>query len=133
MSDTMDLTYLIRNMNPVLLDGEFIFCKVNIDSKKIHELEPISSIKTGKEYSIIIDKLKADKNRFGYNKIYKMVSLKLPSNHSEAEFMAVITGVFADQGIPSKVISCEEECYLFISTETIEDAVQLLHDLTVDF
>jgi hypothetical protein len=133
MSETLDLTYLIKNMNPTLMEGEYVFCKVNTDSKKVHELEPVSTFKNGKEYIVIITKENADKNKFGYSDIYKMVSLEIQSNKSEAEFLAVITGVFADQGILSKLFTLLDVCYLFVPVEKIKDAQQLLHDLTVDF
>lgn len=133
MSETLDLTYLIKNMNPNLMEGEYVFCKVNIDSKKIQELDPVSTFRIGKEYLVVLSKQNADKNRFGYDESYNMVSLKISSKNSEAEFLAVISGVFADQGIPSKVFSGIDTCFLFIPVEKIKDALQLLHDLTVDF
>ncbi len=135
MSEALDLTYLVKNMNPVLFDGEYVFCNVNIESKKIHELEPVGAFKFGKGYTVIITKVNADKNQFGYSESYKMISLDVNVNgkKSEAEFLAVITGVFADQGISSKIFSGIDICFLFVKIEKIKDAMQLLHDLTVDF
>jgi hypothetical protein len=134
MSDIIDLSYLIKNMNPALKNGEFVFCNIDTDIKNILESSPLLILKTVKGYSALVSRQSADKYDYDYENVFSLITLCLPEHESEAEFLAVITGVFADQGIPVKLFSgFNNSCGLLVPVFKTDDAMQLLNDLTTDF
>lgn len=133
MSEIIDLSYLIKNMKPTMLEGEYVFCEINKNGYDVFELDPVSVLSIGNNYTLIIPKQKAVERKIEFKTIFNMLSLSVKDNNEDGEFIAVIAGVFADQCIPAKFISAIGTHYLFVPTNKTKEAMQLLFDLTTDF
>ena len=98
MKTLKKINEIIKNLNPKLNRGEYVFCSVNnldnINSKKI-----IGTFLEKKGLSIIIDKKEARNLGLSYSFIASWITLKVNSSLDSVGLTATFSSALAKNGI----------------------------------
>lgn len=106
MSDETNLSYLLKNINPILHDDDFIFISVKEEELSYFQrLKPILIFQEKEGITIIISQNIADKNKLIYDSAFKMITLTVNSSLNAVGFLAHISSKFAEAEIPVNVVS----------------------------
>jgi len=123
----MDLYELLRNMDPELLPGEYVFttaekAPVGVDALCLfREPEGVTAIVA-----------RADAERLGLtsSETWRLITLRVHSSLAAVGFLARILPELARKGIPANVVSAYFHDHLFVPAGCAGEALQLLRELT---
>jgi len=108
-------------MNPVLHEGEFVFCAA--------ENAPEDSIALFREeegLTVVIGRRRADELSLPYSYVAAWITLAVHSDLNAVGFLAAITGALADAGISCNVIAALFHDHLFVPWEKRHEAMTVL-------
>lgn len=131
MSGEKDLTQLIKNMNPELRDGEFVFASLDRKDVKSKGLNPVFTFIEDEGLSLIIRQMDAEINNIPYDSVFKMITLNIHSSLNAVGFFAVILNELAKQNISVNPVSAFYHDHLFIPKEKAETAMVVLRKITI--
>ncbi len=130
MSGEKDLEKLLRNMSPVLNEGEFIFITLPGKYEDYLYLEPIGSFKEKEGLTLIISKEKAIENNIEVKDLFKYITLNVHSSLNAVGLTAAVASKLSLNGISANVIAAYYHDHIFIQTQYAEKALSLLLELT---
>lgn len=132
MSGETNLQSLLANMQPDLLEGEFVFCSVSpkaFDQLRIH---PIGWFREAEGITLIIERSIADDEGLDYGFVSRMITLNIHSSLEAIGFLAAITRKLAGAGISVNTVSAYYHDHLFVPTDRASAAMLLLDELKND-
>ena len=132
MSGETNLQSLLANMQPDLLEGEFVFCSVSpkaFDQLRIH---PIGYLREAEGITLIVERSIADDEGLDYEFVSRMITLNIHSSLEAVGFLAAITSKLAGAGISVNTVSAFYHDHLFIPTDRASAAMRLLEELRND-
>lgn len=133
MSGETDLAVLLKSMQPVLQQGEYVFCSVvqtGHDLNRYTDLNPICLFYEEEGLTLILRRDRADAAGLPYMAVFCMITLSIHSSLEAVGFLAAITGKLADHGISVNPISGYYHDHLFIPASQTDTAMQLLQTFT---
>jgi hypothetical protein len=125
-----NLGALLRSMEPMLLDGVFVFVTVGWDASRA--LAPLSPIMTFREREGLTLIVREDAARAaGVDGAYpcRMITLAVHSALSAVGFLAAIAARLAGAGISVNAVSAFYHDHLFVPVDRADEALRLLRDL----
>lgn len=128
MSGETDLSELLKSMNPVLRDGEYIFCSLDSQNADWLKLDPICVFREEEGLTLILDRQQASQANISYNSVFRLITLSVHSSLEAIGFLAAITQKLAEHEISVNAISAYYHDHLFIPTEKAEKAIELLRE-----
>ena len=129
MNGESDLKMLLRNMEPIVVPGEYVFC--SIQESQLEELEyPLLVFKESEGPTVIVTKVLAEKNELDFSSSWGLVSLSIHSNLEAVGFLAAITSHLAEVGISVNIVSAFYHDHLFVPYERVDEAMSILLDLS---
>ena len=129
MPGETNLSRLIQNMQPELLEGEFVFVRFNRDLIEAIKLNPICTFNENEGLSVILNRDKADLNHIKYESVFRMITLNIHSSLDAVGFLVRITGELAMYNISVNPVSAYYHDHLFVPTAKAEEAVNILKQL----
>ncbi len=132
MSGETNLQSLLANMQPDLLEGEFVFCSVSpkaFDQLRIH---PIGYLREAEGITLIVERSIADDEGLDYEFVSRMITLNIHSSLEAVGFLAAITSKLAGAGISVNTVSAFYHDHLFVPTDRARAAMRLLEELRND-
>ena len=129
MKGSQDLETLIRNMRPELQEEQYVFASVALDNFKEHRLECLMSFRENEGVTLIVEREKAESEGFGYDCLWRLITLQVHSDLEAIGFLAAITNKFAAKGISVNVVSAFFHDHLFVRDEDAETALTLLKEM----
>jgi len=132
MPGETNLQQLLANMQPELLDGEFVFCSVSPKAFTQLRLHPIGWFHEAEGITLIVERRFADNEGLDYEFISRMITLKIHSGLEAVGFLAAITTKIAGAGISVNTISAFYHDHLFVPTDRVNAVMQLLDELRND-
>lgn len=126
MSGETDLSKLLKSMNPVLQQGEYIFCSV--DFSEWLRLNPIGIFREEEGVTLILDREIADQENISYTSIFRLITLSVHSSLDAVGFLAAITQKLAEEEISVNAISAFYHDHLFVPIAQADRAMQLLEE-----
>ncbi|BAU12617.1 ribonuclease H like protein [Leptolyngbya sp. NIES-3755] len=126
MSGETDLTTLLQSMNPVLQQGEFVFCSVS--SEDWFRLNPIGMFREEEGLTLILDREIADRENIPYASVFRMITLSVHSSLDAVGFLAAISQKLAEHGMSVNAISAYYHDHLFVPTAQADRAIELLEE-----
>ncbi|MGG6266362.1 ACT domain-containing protein [Leptolyngbya sp. AN03gr2] len=124
MSGETDLTTLLKSMNPVLRQGEYVFCSVDFEDWL--RLNPIGVFREEEGLTLILDRQIADQSNIPYASTFRLITLSVHSSLEAVGFLAAITSRLAAQGISVNAVSAYYHDHLFIPTAQADRVIELL-------
>lgn len=125
MTGESNLKALLRDMHPVVVPGEFVYC--SIQESRLNELtNPLLVFRESEGPTVIVTKVVAEKNELDFSYTWGLVSLSIHSDLEAVGFLAAITGHLAKAGISVNAVSAFYHDHLFVPYERVGEVVSLL-------
>ncbi len=123
-SGETDLDYLIKNMEPVLDDGDLVYCSLSPARAEEYFVLCQGYYVEREGITVIIGKHLADLNDLSYDLTFKRITLNVHSSLSAVGFLARITEVLAAQGYSVNVVSGYYHDHLFIQSNQAHGSIR---------
>lgn len=132
MSGETNLQRLLANMQPELLEREFVFCSVSPKAFEQLCIHPIGWFREAEGITLVIERNVADDEGLDYEFVSRMITLNIHSSLEAVGFLATITSKLAGAGISVNTISAFYHDHLFVPTDRASAVMQLLDELKND-
>jgi hypothetical protein len=130
MSGETNLTVLLKSMNPILRDEEYVFCSVDCHDHSYLKLDPICVFHEDEGLTLIVQRDRADAAEISYSSVFRMVTLSIHSSLDAVGFLATITNKLAKHGISVNPISAYYHDHLFVPAARASEVIRLLCELS---
>ncbi|GAP98373.1 ACT domain-containing protein [Leptolyngbya sp. NIES-2104] len=128
MSGETDLSELLKSMNPILRDGEYVFCSLDSQNTDWLKLDPICAFREEEGLTLILDRQQANQANISYNSVFRLITLSVHSSLEAVGFLAAITQKLAEHEISVNAISAYYHDHLFVPSVQAEKAIELLRE-----
>jgi hypothetical protein len=126
MSGEKNLKLLLKNMQPELILGDYVFCQVaDID---LIDLDKIILFFREKEaITLVIKKETADDLQLPYNFVAAWICLKVHSSLEAVGLTAAFSTALAKEGISCNVVAAFYHDHIFVAKNEAEKAIGILN------
>lgn len=129
MKGEKDLQKLIREMEPVLNSGEYVFVVVpNFD--KILREDTLFEFKESEGITLILEKNKADTLQLSYSFICSWITLKIHSSLEAVGLTAAFSKALTAHNISCNVVAGFYHDHIFVDTKHAQKAITVLKNLS---
>ena len=131
MAGEKDLGRLLSQMEPMLIEGEFVFSTMpNSSYGDFAEWLPLACYQEQEGLSLLISQQQADAAGLAYSSVFKGITLSVHSSLDAVGLTAAVTNKLAEHGIPANIIAAHYHDHVFVPAERAELALQLLSELS---
>ena len=132
MSGETNLSVLIKNMQPVLNEGQYVFSSVS--SINAFDLDKIILFfKENEEFTIIIEKNYADTEGVVYTSEFAWITLHVHSALDAVGLTAAFSKALAEHNISCNVVAGFYHDHIFVQHELGQQAVDILTQLSSQY
>lgn len=128
MSGEKNLEILLKNLNPVLNEGRYVYCSVNT-----LENIPFSKIlfffKENEGITLILKKEDADELNLAYSYIAAWITFKIHSSLEAVGMTAAFSKVLGEANISCNVVAAYYHDHIFIDEKDAEHAMNVLKNI----
>ncbi len=129
MKGETNLSTLIRNMEPFLNEGDYVFCLVE-NNKAIPFKDVLFYFREKEAITIVVRKEYADEYQLPYNYISSWITLRIHSALEAVGLTAAFSKVLADEGISCNVVAAYFHDHIFIAKADALKAIESLRKLS---
>ena len=130
LSGETDLGKLLFELDPILLDGVYVFCTVTDPiSESLSRLKPLASFCEEEGLSLLISQEQAHAEGLDYQGVFKGITLSVHSSLDAVGLTAAVSSRLADSGIPANVIAARYHDHVFVPQGKASEALELLQAL----
>ena len=129
MPGETNLNKLLRNMTPVLNEGDYVFCSIS-DLNGIDINEIIASFKEIEGTTVILKKQIADDLKLPYSYIASWITLTVHSSLEATGLTAAFANALADEGISCNVVAAYYHDHIFVDKKDADKAIEALTNLS---
>ena len=124
-----NLEALIRNMEPVLNEGEYIFASVP-DIEKIPRAMTICEVKEKEGVTVVVTKKDAEQLGLTSDFIAAWITLNIHSSLEAVGLTAAFARALGNNNISCNVIAGYYHDHIFVATKDAEKAMEVLWGMT---
>jgi len=128
MSGETDISILLKDMTPVLNDGEYIFCTTT-DPSELNQNDIIGLFKEKEGFTVILNKIIADQLHLEYSYIAAWITLTIHSSLDAVGLTAAFSKALADASISCNVIAAYYHDHIFVDCKDADRAMLVLKQL----
>jgi hypothetical protein len=129
MDGETDLTKLLREMNPELHAGEFVFC--SIEARNLPEnIEPLGLFREQEGLTVILPKARADELGWRYSFVGAWITLNVHSALDAVGLTAAVSQALTRAGVSCNVVAAYYHDHIFVPIKDAERALEVLQALT---
>jgi uncharacterized protein len=129
MQGETNLSNLIKNMQPILNEGQYVFCTVS--SKKDLDFDKIIHFFKEKEgFTIVVEKGYADEKGYVYSSVFAWITLLVHSSLDAVGLTAAFSNALAEHQISCNVVAGFYHDHIFVQQELAQKAVAVLRELS---
>lgn len=129
MAGEKDIDKLIREMEPRLNPGVFVFCTFP-GSQFSGDVEVIASFREEEGMTVVLEQSLADQNGWDYEGGMAWITLTVHSALEAVGLTAAFSNALAKDGISCNVIAAFYHDHLFVPLDRAEDAMNALRNLS---
>ncbi len=132
MNGETNLKVLIKNMQPVLNDGLFVFCRLSntegIDLDRI-----VLFFKEEEGLTVVAEKVYADAQGYDYASVFAWITLHIHSSLDAVGLTAAFSNALTDNGISCNVVAGYYHDHIFVQAALGQKAVAVLAQLAAEY
>ena len=132
MSGEINLAKLIKQMEPILNDGEYVFTTVN-NTSHILRKDIICEFKEAEGTTLVLERTIADSLNLSYNYVASWITLKIHSSLDAVGLTAVFSTELAKYNLSCNVIAGYYHDHIFIDKNKATEAITILKDLSKNY
>ena len=130
MTGETDLDKLLAQLQPVLLEGDYVFCSIpGIRYGARQELNPLAVYQEPEGLSLLLHKETADRAGLAYNLVFKGITLSVHSSLDAVGLTAAVTNKLANFGISANVIAAHYHDHVFVPADKADVAFAILTEI----
>ena len=129
MSEANNLQRVLRNLDPELRPGRFVFATVPQMPKGV---EPVATIIEDEGITLVVGQDVADRIELEYAYVAEMITLRVHSGLDGVGLTAAVASALASAGISCNVVAGYFHDHLFVPAGRGKDAVAVLRRLAGD-
>lgn len=128
MAGETDLQKLLKNLNPELNAGEFVYCLV--ESKELAaSLDPLCFFAEKEGVTAILPKSTADEKGLSYTTVCAWITLTVHSSLEAVGLTAAVSQALTEAGIPCNVVAAYHHDHLFVPVGDAMRTMDVLNQL----
>jgi len=131
MSGSRDLKYLLENIEPRHIPGEYVFCSIDIETLRTLGETPLLVFRESEGVTVVVLKEIAYQHALEFEGTWGLVTLSVHSNLEAVGFLSAVSKVLADAEISFNVVSAFYHDHLFVPYSKIYDALQVLEEVSI--
>ena len=120
---------LIQHMEPLLNDGEYVFCTTTTPTQ-IDSTDIIGSFREKEGTSLILEKAKADQYQLDYDYVAAWITLNIHSALDAVGLTAAFSNALATAGISCNVIAGYYHDHIFVAKQDADKAMEVLREMS---
>lgn len=120
------LESLLRAMNPVLVEGDVVFCHVTGALSQHVSLNPIATCREPEGLTLVLAKACADATGLKYDGTFRQITLMVNSSLHAVGLTAAVSAQLAANGISANVIAAYHHDHIFVPSDKAEQALSAL-------
>ena len=132
MSGIKDLTELVRNMTPILNEGEFVFTQLD-NLSLVDRKVTVFEFKESEGTTIVIERSKADELGLSYDYIASWITLKVNSSLEAIGLTAAFSTHLSNHDISCNVVAGYSHDHIFVSKRIAQKAIKVLQELSENY
>ncbi len=125
-----NLEELLREMQPTVRERDLVFISLKGSKCPVNDIPFLLCFKEDEGVTFIMSKHDADRHGFYYRGLWARIILEVHSSLEAVGFLARITEVLAKNKISTNVVSAYHHDHLFVRSEYVETALDILHSLS---
>lgn len=129
MSGETSLAALLRGMNPLLNDGEYVFCQVP-DATLLKDEEVLGSFREQEGLTAILERGRADALGLEYGYVAAWITLTVHSALEAVGLTAAFAAALGNAGISCNVVAAYYHDHIFVGVQDAAKAMEVLHQLS---
>jgi uncharacterized protein len=129
MQGETNLSILIKNMKPILNEGQYIFCTVSSE-KNLNFDKIIHFFKEKEGFTIVVEKEYADEKGYIYNSVFAWITLLVHSSLNAVGLTAAFSTALAEHDISCNVVAGFYHDHIFVQQELAQKAKDVLRELS---
>ena len=130
MGGMTDLTRMLSSLNPVLLDGEFVFVSVDADEARL--LEGLATITEPEGTTVVLRKQQADDASLAYEFTARWITLTMHSSLEAIGLTAAFASALTNEGISCNVLAGFHHDHILVPAAQADEAMNTLRRLAAD-
>ncbi len=130
MTAETNLKILLKSMNPLLHEGEYVFCTIE-SAETIDPNDLVMTFRETEGTTIIIRKEAADNQNLKYNFVAAWITLMVHSSLEAVGLTAAFSNALADEGISCNVVAGYYHDHLFVKHCEAQKAIAALEKLSL--
>lgn len=128
MAGETNLDTLLRNMTPLLNEGDYVYCTVtDIDTIDIKNV--LGIFKEEEAVTVVLKKEIADQLDLKYEYIAAWITLTIHSSLEATGLTAAFAAALAKEGISCNVVAAYYHDHIFVAKKDAERAMKTLENL----
>jgi len=131
MSGETNLSILIKSMQPMLQEGDYVFASVK-DIKLLNLDEVLFYFREKEEITVVIKREYADVMQLSYNYISAWITLNIHSSLEAVGLTAAFAGALAQDGISCNVVAAFYHDHIFVAKTDSVKAMEALLKLSAN-
>ncbi len=129
MAGETELDILIANMQPVMVEGVYVFATVAAGGD-YSDLHPLMVFQEREGVTLILEQAAADSANIAAEFPCRMITLNIHSSLKAVGFLAEVTNALKDEGMGVNPVSAFYHDHLFVPADRAEDAMAALKRLS---
>ncbi|MEO6720339.1 MAG: ACT domain-containing protein [Ferruginibacter sp.] len=125
MSGETDLSILLKQMNPLLNEGEYVFCAV-ADTHHPACKTAICLFKEKEAVTLIMERSLADQFALSYSTVCSWITLAIHSSLEAVGLTAAFSQSLAKEGISCNVVAAFYHDHIFVPQKDAEKTMEIL-------
>lgn len=114
MSGETDLKRLLAEMEPMLHDGEYVYCTVEGRAAAWFALEPIGTFRENEGITLILERARAEAAGLSYGPVLRLITLSVHSALEAVGLTAAVSGALTQAGISANVVAAYYHDHIFV-------------------
>lgn len=127
MPEANNLERVLRNLDPELRPGRFVFATV---PQLPTGVEPIATVNEDEGTTLVVDQVAADRSELEYEYVAEMITLRVHSGLDTVGLTAAVASALASTGISCNVVAGYFHDHLFVPAGRGKEAVAVLRRLS---